>query len=174
MQSCSEVNFTYEFMDLDNFDEGLEVAFCNLNGQREWIPIWFYSQYNLSVRSMQDISLGKNINSGYLTLRGYYVNYTVVKSDPNSTQNEANIRLCGSNVFSNETHEELFNWQFRWQQSVAMDDENDTDGDIIHIDNVKIAVVNETSDKRPIMLFEDDFQTGLLRYIIVIKNYILT
>lgn len=145
-------------MDLDNFDEGLEVAFYNLNGRREWIPIWFYSQHNHSTRSMQDISLGEITDSGYLILRGHHVNYTVADSD---SLNTVNIQLCGSNVFSDEAREGLFNWQFRWQQTVAVDGENDTDGDIIHIDNIKIAVVNETCDQGPIVLFEDDLQNGL-------------
>ena len=147
-------------MDLDNFDEGLEVAFYNLNRGREWIPIWFYSQYNHSVRSVQNISLGEIINSRYLALRGHNVRYTVAQNDSNSTQNIANIRLCGPNVFSVEAHAGFFNWQFRWQQTVAVDDENDTDGDIIHINNVTIVVVNKTNEQR-LTIFEDDLQNDL-------------
>ena len=140
-------------MSLDNFDEGLELAFYNQNGTKEWIPIWFFSAHDPNVRTAQDISLG-NITDGRLTLRGHYVNISVENSD---SENEAHIQICGPDVFSEETKDRLFKWQFRWQQTVAIDDENDTDGDVIHIDSVKINIVEDS--RKNLMLFEDDFES---------------
>lgn len=140
-------------MNLDNFDEGLELAFYNQNKTKEWIPIWFFSAHEPTVRTARDISLG-DITNGLLTLRGHHVNFSIEKSD---SENEAHIQICGSDVFSEVTEDRLFKWQFRWQQTAAVDGENDTDGDVIHVDNVKINIVED--GRKNLMLFEDDFES---------------
>ena len=144
--------FTYIFRSLDSFDEGLEVAFRNhRNGGGTWIPLWFFSARDPAVRSTHDISLGDITDSGLLNLRGYPVNFTVAE---NESKSEANIRICGPPVFDEDR---LFNWRFRWLQTAAGDDLNDTDGDVIQIYNISITMVNGTD---PVQLFQDDFSDG--------------
>ena len=156
--TCSEVRFTYDLISLDSFDEGLEMSFSYLNSNRRgaWIPIWYYSSHEpedkgRSVDHEDTITLG-NITDGQITLRGYTVNFTVAE---NMTDNEAMIRLCGANVFGRDTEDKLFKWRFRWLQTAAQDDSNDTDGDVIRIYNIHIqAVLNGTTDSE-IPLFDN-------------------
>ena len=153
------VRFTYDFVDLDSFDEGLEVSFRQLNGN--WIPIGFYSEHNSTNRN-HEISLG-DINDGQLTIRGYPVTFTVAESQSN---NEAIIRLCGENVFGPETEDELFQWRFRWLQTALKDDNDDTD--VIHIDNITIDVFK--SDRPEMLtLFEADFEMATERYLLLLN-----
>ena len=131
------------------------MSFRNLNG--DWIPIWFYSEHNETIRS-QEISLG-DINDGQLTIRGYPVNFTVAESQSN---NEAIIQLCGSNVFGEETEDELFQWRFRWLQTALRDGDNDTDA--ITIDSITIDVFMNDSQEI-LTLFEVDFEMANERYL---------
>ena len=154
-----EINFTYEFDGVDNFDEGLEVSFLNWNASTtEWIPIHYFSAHNASVRSEQNISLG-DVSEGEesLVLRGYPVNFTVNESQ---SEVEATIRICGPNVFSASTEDQLYNWEFRWLQTAAAgDNENDTDGDVVYIYNVTITVVNSTGNDTGQLIFEDNLES---------------
>ena len=90
-----------------------------------------------------------------LNLRGYSARF----SQTADSEGQATIQICGSEVFR-ETADELFNWRFKWLQTVANDDVNDTDKDVIRIDNITITIVNGT-DQLP--LLEDDFGEGNIR-----------
>ena len=153
----SEVSFTYNLINLDNFDEGLELAFYNQKGG-EWIPIQFYSAHDTSIRTDKNIGLSDISQRNHLTLRGHLVNFSIA----NDTWNKAEIRICGPGVFTEETEDNLFYWQFRWLQTAAVDDDNDTDGDVILIDdvNITVTVVNGTGQ---FQLFEDNLEAGSIR-----------
>lgn len=146
--------FTYIFRSLNSsFDEGFELSFRNnRNGGGEWIPLWFFSANEPSDRTIHDISLGNITDDGLLILRGYPVNITSV---PENSEENFNIRLCGLRVFNNQTAKGLFNWRFRWLQTVANNYTDDID--IIHIYNVSVTVVNSTDQ---LLLFQDDFSVG--------------
>ena len=145
--------FTYIFRSLNSFDEGFELSFRNgMNGGGRWIPLWFFSADKL--RTVHDISLGDIIDERLLILRGYTVNFTVSK------QSEANIKICGPEVFDQQAVKGLFNWRFRWLQTVANDYMNDEDeDDVIYIYNVSITIVNGTQQDL-VPLFQDDFSEG--------------
>ena len=149
---CRKVMFTYIFRNLDSFDEGFELSFRNNeNGGGTWIPLWFFSAIESTVRTVHDINLGSITDDGLLTLRGYPVNSTVSKN-----LSKTNIKLCGSGVFDNQTDKGLFNWQFRWLQTVANDPMNSMDeDDVIYIYNVSIIV----NDTQQLLLFQDHFST---------------
>ena len=140
---------------MDNFDEGLEVSFLNWNtSTTKWIPIHYFTAHNASVRSEQNISLG-DVSGESLILRGFPVNFTVNESQ---LEVEATIRICGPNVFSAGTEDQLYNWEFRWLQTAASgDNENDTDGDSVYIYNVTVTVMNSTGTDR--LLFEDNLES---------------
>ena len=138
---------------MDTFDEGLEVSFLNWNRRNEWVPIHYFAAHDPSVRTEQNISLGE-VSQKMLVLRGYPVNFTTID---NQTVAEATIKLCGPNVFSPSTEDQLYNWEFRWLQTAARDDDNDTDGDSIYISNITITVVNFNNTQR-IVIFEDKFE----------------
>ena len=158
LQLYSEVNFTCEFVGVDTFDEGLEVSFLNWNRtyrRNEWVPVHYFAAHDPSVRTEQNISLG-DLSRELLVLRGYPVNFTVA-GNQTGTVVEATIKLCGPNVFSPSTEDQLYNWEFRWLQTAARDDDNDTDGDSIYISNITITVVN-FNDTQRIVIFEDNFE----------------
>ena len=137
--------FTYSFRNLDSFDEGFELSFRNNeNGGGTWIPLWFFSAIESTVRTVHDINLGSITDDGLLTLRGYPVNFTVSEN-----LSEINIKLCGPGVF---TDKGLSNWRFRWLQTVANDPMNSIDeDDAFYIYNVSI-MLNDTQE-----LFQDNF-----------------
>ena len=140
--------FAYTLRNLDSFDDGFELSFRNNeNGGGTWIPLWFFSAIETTVRTVHDISLGSITDDGLLTLRGYPVNFTVSEN-----LSEANIKLCGPGVFNNQTDKGLFNWRFRWLQTVANDMDED---DVIYIYNVSITV----NDTQQLLLFQDHFST---------------
>ena len=113
--------------------------------------MWFFSAIETSNRTTHNISLGSITDDGLLTLRGYPVNYTVSEN-----LSETNIKLCGPGVFNNQAAKGLFNWQFRWLQTVANDSMNSMDeDDVIYIYNVSIMV----NDTQQLLLFQDDFST---------------
>ena len=143
--------FTYIFRSLDSFDEGFELSFQNgRNGGGRWIPLWFFSAHES--RTVHDISLGDITDEGLLALRGYTVNFTVSK------QSEANIKICGPEAFDQQAVTGLFNWRFRWLQTVGNDYMNNEDeDDVIYIYNVSITMVNGT--QQAALLFHDDFST---------------
>ena len=75
------------------------------------------------------------------------MNYTV-----SDNLSETNIKLCGPGVFNSQTAKGLFNWRFRWLQTVANDPLSSIDeDDVFYIYNVSI-VVNDTQE-----LFQDYF-----------------
>ena len=139
--------FTYIFRSLDSFDEGLELSFQNnMNGRGNWIPLWFFSA--AQHRTVHDIDLGNITDEGVLRLRGYPVNFTASEN-----YSEVSIKLCGPSVFNDQSAKGLFNWRFRWLQTVANDPMNDiAEDDAIYIYNVSITV-NE------LLLFQDHFST---------------
>ena len=145
--------FTYSFRDLDSFDEGFELSFLNNeNGGGTWIPLWFFSAIESTVRTVHDINLGSITDDGLLTLRGYPMNFTVSEN-----LNETSVKLCGPGIFNNQTDKGLFNWRFRWLQTVANDPMNSIDeDDAIYIYNVSI-MVNDTQELNNIILFQDYF-----------------
>ena len=140
---------------MDTFDEGLEVSFLNWNIRNEWVPIHYFAAHDPSVRTEQNISLG-DVSQELLVLRGYPVNFTVTGNQMGTGTVEATIKLCGPNVFSPSTEDQLYNWEFRWLQTAARDDDNDTDGDSIYISNITITVVNFNDTNQRI--FEDKFE----------------
>ena len=150
---CREIMFTYTFRNLNSFDEGFELSFRNNeNGGGGWIPLWFFSAIESSVRTTHNISLGNITDDGLLKLRGYPMNFTV------SENNKADIKLCGPGVFNNQTAKGLLNWRFRWLQTAANDPTNSIDeDDAIYIYNVSI-VLNDTQEVN--VLFQDNFSTG--------------
>ncbi len=120
-----------------------------MNGRGRWLPLWFYSQS--TVRTPHDIDLGYIRDERLLSLRGYPVNFTISEN-----YSETNIKLCGPGVFNNQTAKRLFNWRFRWLQTVANDPMNGADeDDTIYIYNVSITV----NDTQEMMLFQDYFST---------------
>ena len=149
---CREIMFTYIFRSLDSFDEGLELSFQNdTNGRESWIPLWFFSaaQY----RTVHGIDLGDITDEGLLRLRGYPVNFTLSEN-----YSEANIKICGPGVFNDQSAKGLFNWRFRWLQTVANDPMDGIDeDDAIYIYNVSITV-NDTQQLQ--QLFQDQFSAG--------------
>ena len=152
---CREVAFTYIFRSLDSFDEGVELSFRDgMNGGGRWIPLWFFSAHESTNKTstVHDINLGDITDDGLLNLRGYTVNYTVSEKNIN----EANIKLCGPRVFNEQVDKGLFNWRFRWLQTVANSSINDKDeDDVVYIYNVSITV-NGTR----VPLLQDDFPEG--------------
>ena len=146
--------FTYNFRSLDSFDEGFELSFSdNMFGAEVWIPLWFFSAHES--RTVHDISLGNITDERLLNLRGYTINFT---ASENNNISVANIKLCGSRVFGEQEAKGLFNWRFRWLQTVANDYMTSMDeDDVIYIYNVSITVVNDTQQ---VPLFEDDFSEG--------------
>ena len=148
--------FTYIFRSLDSFDEGLELSFQNdMIGRGKWIPLWFFSATQQSiVRTIHDINLGDIMDEGLLSLRGYPVNFTVSE---NYSTSEANIKICGPGVFNDQSAKGLFNWRFRWLQTVANDSMGGIDeDDAIYIYNISITV----NDTQQLLLFQDHFSTG--------------
>ena len=145
--------FTYFFRSLDSFDEGFELSFLNgRNGGGRWIPLWFFSAHESAIRTVHDISLGDIADERLLDLRGYTVNFTV------SNESEANVKICGSGVFDQQAIKGLFNWRFRWLQTVANDYmNNEYEDDAIYIYNVSVTMVNGT--QQAVLLFHDDFST---------------
>ena len=131
-----------------------------MNGGGRWIPLWFFSA-NESRTVYDIISLGDITEEMLLTLRGHTVNFTVHESEA------LNVKICGPKVFDQQAVKGLFNWRFRWLQTVANDYVymNDEDGDdVIYIYNVSITIVNGTQeDLVGHMLFQDDFSEGKLR-----------
>ena len=120
-----------------------------MNGRGSWIPLWFFSAEES--RTVHDIRLG-SIMGKRLQLRGYPVNFTV------SNESIANIRICGAEVFDEEAVKGLFNWRFRWLQTVANDYMNDEDeDDIVYIYNISIITV---ANGTHVQLFQDDFSEG--------------
>ena len=130
-----------------------------MNGVGRWIPLWFFSAAHEESRTIHDINLG-GIMSGRLQLRGYHVNFTV------SNESTANIRICGPKVFDEQAAKGLFNWRFRWLQTVANDYMNDEDeDDIVYIYNISIITV---ANGTHVQLFQDDFSEGdKLRWVYV-------
>ena len=148
---CREVVFTYNFGSLDSFDEGFELSLRNhMNGAERWIPLWFFSVHE--PRTVHDISLGDITDEGLLNLQGYAINFT---ASENNNISVANIKLCGPMVFGKQEAKGLFNWQFRWLQTVA----NGSYVNNIYIYNISITVVNDTQQV-PLLLFQDDFSKG--------------
>ena len=144
--------FAYIFRSLDSFDEGLELSFqSDTNGRGRWIPLWFFSAQQSTVRTVHDIDLGDIMDEGLLSLRGYPVNFTVSEN-----YSEANIKICGPGVFNNPSDKGLFDWRFRWLQTVANDPMDGIDEDnAIYIYNVSIMV----NDTQQLLLFQDHFST---------------
>ena len=144
--------FAYIFRSLDSFDEGLELSFqSDTNGRGRWIPLWFFSAQQSTVRTVHDIDLGDIMDEGLLSLRGYAVNFTVSEN-----YSEANIKICGPGVFNDQSAKGLFNWRFRWLQTVANDPMDGIDeDDAIYIYNVSIMV----NDTQQLLLFQDHFST---------------
>ena len=149
---CREIVFVYIFRSLDSFDEGLELSFQNnMNGRERWIPLWFFSAQQS--RTVHDIDLGGIIDERLLSLRGYPVNFTLSE---NYSTSEANIKICGPGVFNDQSAKGLFNWRFRWLQTVANDPMDGIDeDDAIYIYNVSIMV----NDTQQLLLFQDHFST---------------
>ena len=145
--------FAYIFKSLDSFDEGLELSFqSDINGRGSWIPLWFFSA--TQHRTVHDIDLGDIMDEGFLRLRGYPVNITASEN-----YSEASIKLCGPRVFNKQSAKGLFNWRFRWLQTVANDPMSGIDeDDAIYIYNVSITV----NDTQQLQLFQDQFSAGEL------------
>ena len=146
--------FMYMFRNLDSFDEGFELSFRNnVHGDGEWIPLWFFSAIESSIRTTHNINLGSITDDGLLKLRGYPVNFTISEN-----YSETNIKICGPGVFNDQSAKGLFNWRFRWLQTAVTDPINKDDAAAVYIYSVSITVNHDTNQ---VLLFHDSFSTGL-------------
>ena len=132
-------------LELDSFDEGLEFAFRNLNGSREWIPLMFYSSSDPTDNRNTNIMVGDRV-SDKLKVRGYNVSY--MNTGTNCTTQL--LKICGDKIAQNHRY---FNWiQFRWLQTVKQ--EREPKRDRILLDNVQISAY---LFQRQHVLFTDEF-----------------
>ena len=94
---CREVRFDLQLggpngqLGLNSFDEGMEFAFRNLNGSREWIPLMFYSSTNK--RSRNNNMVGDRV-SDKLIIRGYNVSYINIDTSPHTQL----LKICGNDI----------------------------------------------------------------------------
>ena len=97
---------------LNSFDEGVELAFQNLNSSGEWIPLVFYS--TKTKPRNESIYVGDLFfNQSSVKIRGYDVNYTIVD---NNESVEVDRVICGEEI---ERSDGLLDWvRFRWLQTV--------------------------------------------------------
>ena len=117
---------------LNSFDEGLEFAFRNLNGSREWIPLMFYSSSEPTNNNRNtNIMVGDRV-SDKLIIRGYNVSY--MNTGTNCTTQL--LKICGDEIAQNHSY---FNWiQFRWLQTTVQARAQNRDR--ILLDNIQISV----------------------------------
>ena len=118
---------------LNSFDEGVEFGFQNLNHDREWIPLAFYSFRNPTVRN-EEIKIGPDLmlNDSVTLIRGYNVSIYRVGS---VNEHRAELKLCGSEIMQNNV-----SLSFRWLQTV--ESSSASESDIAYLDNVKISINN--------------------------------
>lgn len=127
---------------LNSFDEGVEFAFRNLNGSREWIPLMFYSTRS---NRNETIMVGDRV-SDKLKIRGYNVSY--MNTGINHTTQL--LKICGNEIVQNHGY---LNWiQFRWLQTTAQGRAQDRDR--IILDNVQVSAYLQRHD---IVVFADKF-----------------
>ena len=130
---------------LNSFDEGLEFAFRNLNGSREWIPLMFYSSSDPTDNRNTNIMVGDRV-SDKLKVRGYNVSYM----NTGTIRTTQLLKICGDEIAQNHRY---FNWiQFRWLQTVKQ--EREPKRDRILLDNVQISAY---LFQRQHVLFTDEF-----------------
>ena len=118
---------------LNSFDEGVEFGFQNLNHDKEWIPLAFYSFLNPTMRD-EEIKIGPDLmlNDNVTLIRGYNVSIYRVGSEH---RRRAELKLCGSKIMQNNV-----SLSFRWLQTV--ESSSASESDIAYLDNVKISINN--------------------------------
>ena len=132
---------------LNSFDEGVEFGFQNLNHDREWIPLAFYSFHNPTVRN-EDIKIGPDLmlNDRVTLIRGYNVSIYLVGG---TIVHRAGLKLCGSEIIQNYA-----SLSFRWLQTV--ESSNASNSDIAYLDNVNISI-NNFPEEHERTIFSDHF-----------------
>ena len=135
---------------LNSFDEGVEFGFQNLNHNREWIPLAFYSSLNPTVRN-EDIKIGPDLmlNDRVTLIQGYNASIYLVGS---VNVHRAELKLCGSEIIQNNA-----SLSFRWLQTV--ESSNASNSDIAYLDNVKISINNFPEERERTRIFSDRFNS---------------
>ena len=128
---------------LESFDEGVEFGFQNLNHDREWIPLAFYSFHTPNKRD-EAIKLGP-ASGTIATIRGYNVSFHHVGT------HSAELKLCGSEITQNNA-----SLSFRWLQTVETTSTANTD--TVCLDDVKFSI-NLPEDYNTTIIFGDDFNS---------------
>ena len=131
---------------LNSFDEGVEFAYQNLNDDREWIPLAFYS-FHIPYNRDEDIEVGP-ASGTIATIRGYNVTIYRVGS---KVARSAELKLCGSEVIQNNA-----SLSFRWLQTV--ESASTANADTAYIDNVKFSI-NLSEEHNTTIIFDDDFNS---------------
>ena len=129
---------------LDSFDEGVEFGFRNLNSGRGWIPLVFYSFYDIAQRNVQ-IKIGPMLT---VVIRGYNVPIYVVGT------HRAELKLCGSEIIQSNA-----SLSFRWLQTALT--KITTNIDTAYLDNVAISI-NFPEGYNIMTLLEDDFNSEVV------------
>ena len=133
---------------LNSFDEGVEFGFQNLNHNREWIPLAFYSFSNPTLRN-EDIKIGPDLmlNDRITLIREYNVSIYLVGG---TIGYRAELKLCGSEIMQNYA-----SLSFRWLQTV--ESANTSNSDIAYLDDVKISINNFPEEHERTIIFSDHF-----------------
>lgn len=156
----SEVRFTLRLggnergNPLTSFDEGVELAFQQMNGSGEWIPLMFYVTRENRIPD-HDILVG-NITPNSLkivNIRGYNVSYVV---SANNESCEHKVRVCIDVDVDNSVMPEWI--KFRWLQTVYQQKRENRD--IVLLDNVQISAFL-TQQQGVIFLDDFDNQTAI-------------
>ena len=118
---------------LNSFDEGVEFGFQNLNHNREWIPLAFYSFHNPTRRN-EEIKIGPDLmlNDRITLIRGHNASIYLVGG---TIVHKAELKLCGSEIMQNNA-----SLSFRWLQTVKSSSASNSD--IAYLDDVKININN--------------------------------
>ena len=109
---------------IDSFDEGVEFGFRNLNSNREWIPLVFYTAKS---NHDDEIKIGEAIDS--IILRGYNVSFNEILS-----YSSIQLKMCGPEIIQSDA---VLN--FRWLQTVVTPAA--ANNDAAELDNVMIKLV---------------------------------
>ena len=142
---------------LNSFEEGLEVAFRNMNSSnREWIPLKFYTANNSRNNAISVGNIDSDSGQLQVNIRGFDVPYVIGLNDA-TRAHEANLTICGSEVAQRG---ETFNHiQFRWLQTVQQG--KGPDRDRILLDNVTITSSVYSTKLHKVLVDDFDNQTRI-------------
>lgn len=146
LENCQDTN-------IDNLDEGVEVAMGNWNNTGQWIPLAFYAPS--PKRSTKDINVGKvNLNetscsNGTINIRGYQVPLFLMGQQGPF---HVSLNVCDKE-FGNRD-----GLQFRWLQTTYFR-QRKRQRDVWTLDDVSVTVhVNNTYNQT---ILTDDFSSLL-------------